>query len=159
MTEMTRDLKSAFNRSATDAGFVKHSGCWYRRGSDVLSVLELQKSQYGQTFYVNVGWWLLGLGEHQAPKMRECHVRLRAGSLLPSVASDLENLLRLEGRSTGDFPREQIRAVLADEFLPVVVALDSLQKLQDLGRSGGLRAAAIVAAARTLIFPGERVPT
>ena len=34
------------------AGFTKKSGSWYRRGEETIAVLNLQKSQYGPSYYV-----------------------------------------------------------------------------------------------------------
>ncbi|PZS07781.1 MAG: hypothetical protein DLM55_09900 [Acidimicrobiales bacterium] len=44
--------------------------------------LQLQKSQYGLRYYINVALWLLALGEAQFPKERTCHVRSRLSRVL-----------------------------------------------------------------------------
>ena len=35
----------------------KKSGSWYITGPDAIAVLNLQKSQYGPRYYLNVGLW------------------------------------------------------------------------------------------------------
>lgn len=70
------------------AGFSKHSGSWYRDTDDVITVAELQKSQYGLQYYVNIALWLRPLGEAKTPKSRpptfaaasHCLLEARTGS-------------------------------------------------------------------------------
>jgi hypothetical protein len=72
-----------FDELAKRAGFTKRSGSWYRRQADTISVLNLQKSQYGPSYYVNLGVWLSPLGDSGSPPPHHCHVQTRLEALAP----------------------------------------------------------------------------
>lgn len=64
-------------------GYKKSGPTWRRRKDDAIQVLNLQKSQWGDSFYVNVGLYLTALGEEEQPTEYRCHVRCRAERLVP----------------------------------------------------------------------------
>ncbi|HEY9323601.1 MAG TPA: DUF4304 domain-containing protein [Agromyces sp.] len=79
------------------AGFHKHKGAWYRRSDEVVTVIDLQKSQYGPQYYLNIGLWFRAIEDLQYPKPVSCHVVNRLVSELPeAVSDDLNRLLDLE---------------------------------------------------------------
>ena len=62
----------------------KKGQAWYRNAKEVVQVLELQKSQYGKQYYINLGVAVKALGmENDFPKEQKCHIRTRLSSLLP----------------------------------------------------------------------------
>ena len=75
-------LKKAFGETLHDAGFVSKSGSWYRSGSDAVVVLNLQKSDFGNYFYLNVGINLKALSDEPFPKSNQCHIGIRADNLV-----------------------------------------------------------------------------
>ncbi len=92
-------LRSTLNDFGSSAGFIKNSGAWYRRQGDAISVVDLQKSQYGNQYYINVGLWLLEIADERFPKEWVCHLRTRLEALLPPHEEPrLEKLLDLRTR-------------------------------------------------------------
>lgn len=61
-------IQATFDGFMKGAGFSKRSGSWYRISDEVITVVELQKSQYGLQYYVNLALWLRPLGEVKTPK-------------------------------------------------------------------------------------------
>ena len=79
------------------AGFQKHNGAWYRRTDEVVTVIDLQKSQYGPQYYLNIGLWFRAIEDLQFPRPVGCHVVNRLAVELPKpVSDDLDRLLDLE---------------------------------------------------------------
>jgi len=93
-------IQTTFDGFMKGAGFSKHSGSWYRDTDDVITVAELQKSQYGLQYYVNIALWLRPLGEAKTPKEQACHVRSRLSLLVGSADGQLE-ALAVKGPSDG----------------------------------------------------------
>lgn len=90
-------IQTAFDDFARELGFKKKSGTWYRRQPETIALLQLQKSQWGAQYYVNVALWLLPLGESDHPKEHQAHVRTRLTKLVTEEeATELERLLDLE---------------------------------------------------------------
>lgn len=77
----TNVIKDTFASCMKASGFNKKGDSWYRRTDDAIVVANLQKSNFGEQYYVNLAAWLTVVAEAQQPKEHQCHVRLRATSL------------------------------------------------------------------------------
>ena len=63
-------------------GFRKSGATWHRDADRLIQVFNIQKSQWGDQFYLNVGIYLRDLGDESRPREYRCHVRCRAERLL-----------------------------------------------------------------------------
>jgi hypothetical protein len=70
-------LEAAITPSLKASGFTKKARTWWRHSPDVIQVLNLQKSPYGDNLYVNLGIYVKSLGEEQNPPENRCHVQAR----------------------------------------------------------------------------------
>ncbi|PNI09774.1 hypothetical protein CXX84_05975 [Arthrobacter sp. AFG7.2] len=112
------------------AGFSKKSGSWYRTTDEVITVVELQKSQYGLQYFVNIGLWLRPLGKATAPKEQVCHVRTRLSGLVGNEEGQLEALLDL-GVPTPDSERaEKLTTFFEAHMGPALEPVASLESLR-----------------------------
>jgi len=90
-------IQTTFDDFAKESGFSKKSGSRYLRNDETLVVLNLQKSQYGLQYYVNIGLWLLALRAAEYPKEHHCPIRTRLTRLVPTATeARLALLLDLE---------------------------------------------------------------
>jgi hypothetical protein len=123
-------VQVTFGEFAKNAGFSRRSASWYRTGADVITVLNLQRSQYGPKYYINIGLWLVALGEATTPKEHHCHIRTRLELLVGDAREILERLLDL-GSPMGDEARaSEIAAFLEVHLAPVLKASVSLESLR-----------------------------
>jgi hypothetical protein len=144
-----KSIQAPVARWANRAGFQKRSDTWYRRFPDLVQVLNLQKSQYGDQYYLNVGIYVpsIGAANSQWPKEHQCHVRARAKTLVSEQSNDIarfESAMDLEDGSVSSDAREQEIERLLDEH--VASFFDSAANLEDLHsliRSGGLNKALV----------------
>ena len=130
-----KSVQAPVARWAKQAGFQKHSDTWYRRCPDLVQVLNLQKSQYGNQYYLNVGIYVpsIGAASSQWPKEHQCHVRMRAKTLVSEESKDVarfESAMDLEDGSVSNDMREQEIGRFLDEH--VASFLDSAKSLEDL---------------------------
>jgi len=59
-------------------GYKKKSNSFYKTYNDVIFVINLQKSQWGERFYINIGLWYKKIeAEMEFPKEYQCHLRFR----------------------------------------------------------------------------------
>jgi hypothetical protein len=146
------EVRDEFDAFGKAAGMTKHSGSWYRISDDMITVLNLQKSQYSLSYYVNVGWWLRALGDAKFPKEHELHVRIRLDALLPNRAEEVKALLDMErpveNRSEG------LQELLQSELRPILENTDSVDGLRVLRRASALKAAAVLGPAMPLLDQG-----
>lgn len=136
-------VQRGFDRFGKEAGGEKKSGGWYWRGDEVVAVVDLQKSQYGLQYFVNVAFWLRALGDERFPKSWKSHIQVRLGSLPGVDGDDVERLLDAES----DLPDEQrvdaVSALLVASVTPLIERGSSLAGLRALIDDGTLSAAAI----------------
>ena len=113
-----------------EAGFKVRSNTWHKQCEDTILVVNLQKSQWGPQFYINLAVWVRRLGDASAPKEYQCHIRQRATSLPDTRAKTLERALDLEDESMG----MQEREACIDEFMreSAIPFLESLSTIEGI---------------------------
>ena len=130
-------IQMTFDEFGKVAGGTKKSGSWYWRSAETVFVLNLQKSQYGPQYYVNVGLWLLSLGPAETPKDHQCPIRTRLDNLVPAdKEAGLTTLLDLESPVDDELRREELLALLRSVLLPL---LDTTSTLEGLRAAAGQR--------------------
>src|SRR5688572_9425442 len=58
-------------------GFRKRRATWHRATPDTIQTINVQGSQWGPEYYLNVGTYLRALGEETTPPEFRCHIRSR----------------------------------------------------------------------------------
>src|SRR5690554_4759127 len=56
----SREFKNIFDEIAKTNGFSKAFGGWYKESSECIAVLELQKSSFGNNYYLNIKIFIQG---------------------------------------------------------------------------------------------------
>ncbi|WP_284750823.1 DUF4304 domain-containing protein [Arthrobacter sp. efr-133-R2A-120] len=127
---MRNIIQTTFDEFGKSLGGSKKSGSWYVTGPDAIAVLNLQKSQYGPSYYVNVGLWFLGVGPVISPKPTQCHVQSRLEVLLPETQRrHLEDLLDLDHVVNDGDRRSALLGVLTNQLQPLLEAGMSVKGL------------------------------
>jgi hypothetical protein len=131
-------------------GLSKHSGSWYRRSAETISVLNLQKSQYSRLYYLNFGIWILSAGDADYPKPNKCHIVGRVSNLLneKSLSKRLEALLDLEHSMSDQERRSELIEILDVQITSFLKYSSSVADLQVGGgqfivASSGIRSAVV----------------
>lgn len=143
----------------TKAGFKKKADVWYCQMEEVVLLANLQKSQFGEQYYVNLAVWIKTLGSDLFPKENQCHIRCRLGSVLTEdLQKKLADVLDL-GKAMDESVR---KAILSDLFENYgLVWLKKQTTLSDIGkllRNGGLEKALVQVKVRE-IFQQSNVPS
>lgn len=134
------DVQVEYDALGKAMGMTKQSGSWYSIHDDVITQINLQKSDYGLSYYLNVGWWLRTLGGAQFPKERELHVRIRLDALIPGRADDVKTLLDIEQPVDGRSVRLR---ELFQELPEILAGASSVEGLRTLWHEGRLQAAVV----------------
>ncbi len=130
----------------------KKSGSWYLRGPEVTAVLNLQKSQHGPRYYINLGLWFPELDGERYPKPERSHVVLRLNDALPRWDRRIDELLDLE-RELGEAERgAELRSLFENELQPLLARAATLAGVRQLVAEGPLAHAGIRAPAQMLLF-------
>jgi len=126
------ELLTLVSKTMVASGYTRHRKTWYRVGGEVIVVLNLQKSQWGDGLvFVNLGFWLRALGEPVAlpPKENQCHVRTRADEPFFSVAREMYDSFNLRVEMRDDERSARIAELLNDKVLPFLQRCSTLSGL------------------------------
>jgi len=123
-------LKETLDAVLLERGFTRKALTWFAESPETIVVVNLQKSQWGEQYYVNLAVWVKALGESKAPpKEQLCHVRIRLTSL---ADHRVEDALDLTSNQLKDAERKQIvESYLVHAALPF---LDECRTVKDLAR-------------------------
>jgi hypothetical protein len=144
-------VQRAFDSWGREAGLEKRSGSWYHTSDEVISVSNLQKSQYGQKYYVNQAFWLRELGDECFPKENKCHIRMRLGSLVGDQSDRLDQLLDMKYEASDESRILELAALFGVGLSRVIERGDSLRGLRALLDEGAFKAAAIRGPAQAVL--------
>lgn len=120
----------AFNEVFKPLGFRKKSANWYRVSGSLYCVVGLQKSNWDDSCYVNVGFATAEKAKAGWLPESQCLVRFRADAIA-SISSDALKLLA--GEAPERYKESNFRLSLVEEFaVPVALTVDSIRALEDL---------------------------
>lgn len=130
-----KELESLLNRELLTHRFNKKSASWYRQEKGALQVVDLQKSNFGLQFYVNIccvpdGMAIDGM---PTPKEHKCPIRIRLDAAFPQRKDQIKATFDLEELSLPDSERAaNISDIVASLILPF---LENMKDAPSLKRS------------------------
>lgn len=141
MTKTTNPLTLAITEVLQPMGFERKGNSWYHTTSEVIQVVNLQKSQYGAQYYVNCALWLRVIEEKTYPREEQCHIRQRLRSLtVDKIYTD--QLLDLDYPILGD-RKTLFTSLLAKDLAPFIKRSGSVLGVKELYTSNTLANAMI----------------
>ncbi|WP_437954367.1 DUF4304 domain-containing protein [Sorangium sp. So ce119] len=150
-------VKLATDATLKDAHFLRKHGSWYHDTEETVLVVDVQRSNFGQQHYINLGIFVKACSQTLArfpPKESECHIRLRLESLMPEADEEsVRTLLDLDNQSIGSAERQKrIRGLVSGIAIPFLLQCSTRTGLRDAKRNGRLDAAVIDKRVREAIF-------
>lgn len=142
------DLKNAFAKTLRDAGYVKKSDSWYMPGEEAIVVVNLQKSDHGNYYYLNTGICLKALSDESFLKVNKCHIQISANNLAIDRHS-LDKGLNLEEGNSEDLAASM--QVVGEQVLPKLSEFLSLSQLREHYKKSSFKAALMFWQARELL--------
>jgi hypothetical protein len=138
-------IKEALGAPLKDAGFKKKSDSWYWSNNEVVLLVNLQKSQYGDQYFVNCGVALKSLGAAEFPKEHHCHLRFRLTAVVSEEESkEIESVFDLENESLSEQQRKKdVSRLVKDVALPILQGCSSESGIIETVKSGRLAKAMV----------------
>jgi hypothetical protein len=131
-----KKLKKQFSDKLKTANFKLKSNAWYKENKENIIVVELQKSNYSESYFLNIAVWLKALGEDQFPKERYCHIRMRADSYFTDSGAEIDDTLDFSETELDAEKSASIDRLLLEKVLPLSDKLSSIEGLKVLYRNG-----------------------
>lgn len=143
-------LKTAFSKCFTDTGYKKRGQLLYRDGKEVYIAVDLQKSNYDDFYYFNIGFLLKALGNHEYPAANKCHMNYRAENLFPAYQELIyRGLLLSDG--TQEWLSDLI-VVVKNEIIPALFTCAEINGLRDFLSKGSMNNGLITKEAREFLL-------
>lgn len=144
-------LKSAIDSVLKAGGFTRKGQSWRMAGPEAIVVIDLQKCDWAETYFINVGLAIRALGAVEAPVARVCHINGRLDALFSDRATAIKRGASLEA-SEADL--DQLLRVLSEEFVPFARDCLELKRLKELGIQSRFDRCLVFKEARWLWEPG-----
>lgn len=140
-------LESAISLALKRIGFRKKARTWWRTCDESIQVLNLQMSPFGGRLYINLGVYVLKLGNETSPAHNRCHVQVR----LEAVADERYWNAIVSAEPEPEPSSELMAAVLSDgvAWLERVSNVEGIRLWID---AGGSKKGAVAASVRELAF-------
>lgn len=136
-------IKSGIDSALKSSSFSRKTNMWYLDSPETVLVLDLQKSNFGDQYYVNLGIfakWVPSLVKKQPPRENECHIRARIDAVCPEgERSRFEKLFNLDDVSIGDDARrEHVESVVSKFVVPFLLQCRTRDGVVRAYRDGSL---------------------
>jgi Domain of unknown function (DUF4304) len=127
-------VKHAFFDWGRENGFTRRSRQLSRPPGETSAMLELQRSDYSHSYYINVGFAISELHGAPVTLIGLADILVRAGRLIDGN-DDLRTLLNLE-TDLEEVTRKSALAQRLDQLLPILAAASTLDGLRSLYARG-----------------------
>jgi hypothetical protein len=131
MRDSKRQLAGALAPVLKVAGYRKRALNWHRESKDTISVFNLQRSQWGDQFYINCAIYLKALGSEKTPPEYRCQVRTRIDDLVPR-RSRLSALLDFEKKLKEETRLRELVTLVTSFALPWLEKYAEIEELKSL---------------------------
>ena len=143
---MKNIIAETFDQFLLEHSFKRKGGTWYYDCPETILVANLQKSQYGDQFYINLGVWFKALGTATNPKEHLCQIRIRLETL---SGEKLERALNLEDLSISELNRRMaIETSMKEHAIPFLNDCNSIEGVKNQLANGRLSDAFVHASVR-----------
>lgn len=126
---ISTELAEALNGAFKPFKFRRRGKNWYRVTDDLYSIVNIQKSPWGEEYYVNIGFSPSGHARNSWIAVSKCWVRFRVESILSFSFDDIRLLdAQFDGTIGGDLRENIAEKIVA----PVVQVVEVARTLRDL---------------------------
>ncbi|MEP6492498.1 MAG: DUF4304 domain-containing protein [bacterium] len=148
----TKELEGVFDSVLAPAGFRRRKDTWYKTNEDAITLVNLQKSQWGGQYYVNLAVYLRVLGKATSPSEHQSHIRVRLTAIAGSDVPAIEAALDFERSGiTTELRKNVIAQALTTIALPFLAERSVLPRLRELYAGGQLGPVLITKLTRELL--------
>ncbi len=132
VTENERSVFTTLDRILRGHGFKKKRKRWYRETLETVSLVDPQKSRWGDTlYYLELGVIIKAMTNIRVPQSFECHIRGRLNSKTTGI-EEVNRALDMEDLNYSPADREQtISDAMSKWGLPILHYFSSTAGIKD----------------------------
>lgn len=135
MNPCIKKLAQAIAPVMKQAGFKKRGQSWRFDTPETIVVLNLQKSQWGPGYFINLGVLIRALNPHSQPDVFSCPIQTRLKNLLPKLDAARELFDFSNSKYDTDEGYKEMAEVVRTYALPLLKQCGSLDGIRDAIRA------------------------
>ena len=129
MIAKINEIQRSITELLKPSSFKREAGTWRRRLPEVIQVLNLQKSRWGNQYYVNSGVLIRASHEIARPKPHQCHLLGRPEMILGGGQPE-KLIINLEKSGAGNNVKRTLLAIerIRDGFFQECVTVRGIRR-------------------------------
>ncbi len=131
------DFKKMFGEIAKENGFERAYEGWFREFPEIIQVLDLQKSNYGNYYYLNIKIFIQGAFGNKYTKSKQL-VKTDGGDIFLRQTDNYSNLLNLDAPLEDDDRKNGLRKMFEDFIVPFSEKTNTKERIKELHKKGDL---------------------
>ncbi len=129
-SEEKREILKAIAPTLKAHGFKKKDATWHRTRNGFIQTFNVQGSQWCKAFYLNLGIYILAIGDSTTPPEYACHIRNRVGDLVEDLRR-YNQLLDFENALTADERFRDLNEIIEAHAIPWLDEFSNNQRIID----------------------------
>lgn len=126
----TEKLKSVFAEIAKKNGFDEISSAWFKESGEAIVVLDLQKSNFGNSYYLNIKIYIQGMFGNTYSKTNE--LISNTGDIFRREPKNFEDVFDLNNSIEDTVRATKLESLFKEFLVPLVNKALSKDGLRDL---------------------------
>lgn len=133
----SNDFKKLLDEVAKENGFEKAYEGWFKEFDEVILVLDLQKSNFGNNYYLNIKLYIQGAFGNVYVKSKKL-VKIDGGDIFLRQPDNYSNLLDLDASLGNSERKAGIREMFNDFITPLSNKTSTKEGIKELYKKGAL---------------------
>lgn len=133
----SNDFKKLFEEIAKEYDFKRAYEGWFKEFPEIIQVLDLQKSNYGNYYYLNIKLYIQGVFGSKYVKSKQL-VKIDGGDVFLRQPDNYSNLLDLDAPLEKNERKEGLRRMFNEFIMPFSNKTTTKEEIKELHRKGDL---------------------
>lgn len=130
-----KEFKIVFNKVACSFGFEKKQSLWVIESPDCIVVLELQRSNFGNNYELNIKSFINNLFSRD-PSLNAAYLKKYMGDILLRQPKIYNYLFDLDSNISDEYRGEQLNTFFKNFISPISSKLLTIQGILNLEKEG-----------------------
>lgn len=124
-----KEIIKSIHKDLVELNYKRKTDTWYLQKSDFICVLNLQKSAWGNKYYINLGVYIKDDSSLDFPKEYQCHIRWRLTEETTNIQSFNKNLDFEDNSVSIKNKLKMISKAIIDVTVPLFSSLNTKKDL------------------------------
>ena len=113
----SKEFKTVFGNVAKANGFLKIFGGWYKESEECIAILELQKSNFGNYYQLNIKIFIQGIFDRTYPPSKDL-IKSSIGHVNSNETKEYKNVLDFDEPLDDNLRTERLEELFKNHIVP-----------------------------------------